>query len=315
MKSKRVLVTGATGFLGTNLVNRMKAAGYNNVFPVSSKDYDLTEQAQVRKMFFDIKPDAVIHLAAYVGGIMANRTYPADFAYRNMLMGTLVVHEASKHGVGKLVNMFTGCGYPAKAESPIGENTLFEGYPQKENAPYSIAKGAVSVQAMAYRQQYGLNAINLVPGNMYGPHDNFHPTYSHVVPALVRRFYEARLKNLPEVVCWGSGRPTRDFVYVEDVADAIIHALETYDGSELINISSGTEVSIRELVDTIAELTGYTGKVTWDTSKPDGQMRKIFSVEKMKNVLKFECKTTLREGLKKTIGWFGENYKTGKVRL
>jgi len=314
MKEKKILVTGATGFLGTNLVNHLHKSGYKNIIALSSKDYDLTEQQQVRKMFSENKPDIVIHLAAYVGGILANKMYPADFAYRNLIINTMVMHEASKSGVEKFVTCIGGCSYPAKAESPISESTLFEGYPQKESAPYSLAKGMSAVQANAYRQQYNLNAITLVPGNMYGPYDNFHPSYSHVIPGLIRRFYEAKINNLSEVVVWGSGKPTRDFVYVEDVADCIIKAMKTYNGSDLINISSGTETSIKELVETIAELMNYKGKIVWDTTKPDGQMRKIFDTRRMKEILGFECKTSLREGLRKTIGWFEENYPDG-VRL
>jgi len=315
MKNKTILVTGATGFLGSNLVNHLRAAGYKNVVPLSSKNYDLTQQEAVAKMFSDNRPDIVVHLAAYVGGILANRTYPADFAYKNLMMGTLVVHEASKNGVKKFVTCFTGCGYPASAPNPISEDTLFTGWPQKENAPYSLAKAMTYVQAVAYRQQYGLNAITVVPGNMYGPYDNFHPTYSHVVAGLVRRFYEAKIHNSPEVVVWGTGNPTRDFVYVEDVADALIKAMEEYNGHELINISSGTETPIKVLVETISELVGYSGRIVWDTTKPDGQMRKVFDTRRMKDLLGFECRTSLREGLKKTIAWFEENYQNGGVRL
>ncbi|MCX6815391.1 MAG: GDP-L-fucose synthase [Candidatus Aenigmarchaeota archaeon] len=314
MKNDKILVTGSTGFLGTNLVKHMESSGYKNIVAVSSKDYDLTEQKEVRKMFSDIEPNIVIHLAAYVGGILANKMYPADFSYRNLVINTSTIHEASKHGVKKFVTCIGGCSYPAKAKSPIAENSLFEGYPQNESAPYSLAKAMGFVQANAYRNQYNLNAITLVPGNMYGPHDNFHPNYSHVIPGLIRRFYEAKMNDLPEVVVWGSGTPTRDFVYVEDVAEAIIKATETYDGNELINISSGTETSIRELVETISNLIGYGGKIVWDTTKPDGQMRKIFDTGRMKSLLNFECSTFLKDGLEKTIRWFENNYPNG-IRL
>jgi GDP-L-fucose synthase len=310
----KILVTGASGFLGRNVVNHLAQNGYTDVVPVSSKDYDLTEQLEVRKMFSDVRPDAVIHLAAYVGGILANKMYPADFAYRNLMINTAVIHEASKSGVKKFVTCIGGCSYPAKAESPISEDELFEGYPQKESASYSLSKAIGFVQLNSYRQQYGMHGITLVPGNMYGPHDNFHPQYSHVVPGLIRRFYEAKINNLPEVVVWGTGKPERDFVYVEDVAECIIKAMKNYDGSELINISSGKETKIRDLVELIAKLTGYKGKITWDASKPDGQMKKIFDTKKMKRILGFECKTGLEDGLKKTIKWFEENYPDN-VRL
>src|SRR3989338_5041300 len=307
----KIVVTGSTGFLGTNIMSQLKKQGYKNVVGLSSKDYDLVEQSQVRKMFKDHRPNIVIHLAAYVGGILANKNYTADFCYKNLIINTSVIHEACQFGVNKFVTCIGGCSYPADAVSPISEDMLFKGLPQRESAPYSLAKAMSVIQSNAYRRQYGMNAITLVPGNMYGPHDNYTKENSHVIPGLIRRFYEAKKNSLPEVVVWGSGKPTRDFVYVEDVAECIVKATEAYSGQEIINISSGTETSVKQLVETISSLVDYKGKIVWDTTKPDGQMRKVFDVIRMKKLLGFECKTILEDGLKKTIKWFEENYNKG----
>lgn len=316
MKSKKVVVTGATGFLGRHFVEALKARGYTNITGLSSSDYDLTEQSEARKMFKEQKPQILVHFAAYVGGIGANRAYPADFIYRNLAINTNVIHEAWKAGVEKFLTVMGGCSYPAKAQSPIKEEELWNGYPQPESAPYSLAKAMSYEQCKAYRRQYGFNAIVLVPGNVYGPYDNFSLENAHVIPALIRKFYEAKSKGLSEITAWGSGKPTRDFVYAGDAAGCLAKALEEYDGNEIVNISNSTETSIKELVDAIARSVGYKGKIKWDTSKPDGQMRKVFDNSRMKSTLNFECRTSLEEGLKKTIRWFEENYnKKGTVRL
>ena len=316
MKTKKILITGSTGFVGKNLVNFMKNNGYNNLIAVSSKDYDLTQQEQVKRMFNDEKPEIVINLAAYVGGILANKNNPGDFFYRNILMGTLVMHEAKESKIEKYVGLMGGCSYPSNAPSPIKEEEMWNGYPQKESAAYSTAKKMSIIQAQAYRQQFGFNAVILVPGNIYGPYDNFSLTDSHVIPALIRKFYEAKKEGKSEVICWGSGRPTRDFIYIEDAVEAVTKALEEYTDKEIINISSGTEISIKELVETVAKLTRFEGKLVWDTTKPDGQMYKGFDVGRMRKILKYEPKTSLEEGLRKTITWFEENYdKPGAVRL
>ena len=300
---KKVLVTGASGFVGPNLVAQLRRKGVEPVTPRHG-EYDLLEQSQVRGMLAEIKPDVVFHLAGLIGGIGANRAKPADFNYQNMLMGTMMMHESFKAGVHKYITLMGGCSYPSTAPSPIKETTLFNGYPQAESAPYSLAKAMGAVQAEAYRRQYGFDAVMLVPGNLYGPHDNFNLNNSHVIPALIRKFIEAREAKKPEVPAWGTGRPTRDFVYVEDASEAIVLAAETYSGSDIINISSGQTVSIKELTELVAELTRYPGKVVWDTTKPDGQMYKGFDVTRMKTVLHYECRTSLREGLKRTIEWF-----------
>ncbi len=299
----KILVTGATGFVGSNLTPLLQKTGAKILTP-TRRDYNLLEQAQVRRMFQELQPDVVFHLAGLIGGIGANKAKPADFCYENLLMGTMLLHESYSAGVKKYITLMGGCSYPAHAPSPIKETELFNGMPQPESAPYSLAKAMSAIQAEAYRRQNNFNAIVLVPGNLYGPFDNFDLNNSHVIPALIRKFLEAKNSGKPEVMAWGSGRPTRDFVYVTDACEIILQAAESYNGSDIINISSGTAVTIKELTETVAELTGYPGKVVWDTSKPDGQMYKGFDVTRMKTLLGAECRTSLRAGLEKTINWY-----------
>ncbi|HVM49300.1 MAG TPA: GDP-L-fucose synthase [Candidatus Acidoferrum sp.] len=313
-QGKRVLMTGASGFVGSNLRPRLAATGCELICP-SRRDYDLLEQAQVRRMFADTRPHLVLHLAGLIGGILANKERPADFAYQNLLMGTLMLHEAWRAGAQKYVTLMGGCSYPAVAPSPIKETELWKGYPQPESAPYSLGKAMGSVQAEAYRRQYGFNAVVLVPGNLYGPFDNFDLRNSHVIPALIRKIYEARLKGAEEIVMWGTGKPVRDFIYVEDACEAILQAMVNYNGSDLINISSGVPVTIRELVETTAALCGYQGRVRWDTSKTDGQMLKGYDVSRMREWLAYNPPTTLREGLRKTIAWFEANYASARLEV
>ena len=307
-----VLVTGANGFVGRNLIELMRARRINPLVPTRA-DFDLREQTQVRRMLERIKPDVVFHLAGLVGGIGANRERPADFNYENLIMGTMMLHESWRAGVKKYITLLGGCSYPAAAPNPIKETTLFQGYPQAESAPYSLAKAIGVVQASAYRAQYGFNAITLVPGNLYGPFDNFDLHSSHVIPALIHKFLVAKETNAPEVVAWGSGKPMRDFVYVTDACEAILLAAEAYNGADLINISSGVTVTIKELTGTIADLAGYGGKVVWDTTKPDGQMMKGYDVTRMRQLLGCECRTSLRDGLRMTINWVLAN--RGTIRL
>lgn len=304
----RILLTGATGFLGRHTRPVLERSyGKDNVFAVSSADYNLMEPTEVDRMFSDIKPEVVVHLAAYSGGIGANRAYPADFYFKNTVLTALTFEAAARHKAKKLVYPMGGCSYPAKAKSPIGEDQLWQGYPQKESAGYSTAKMMGTVAARSYRDQYGLDATVIIPGNLYGEYDNFSRLDSHVVPAFIRRYYEAMLEGAEKVTMWGTGEPQRDFVYAADVAKTVPFFIENYDSSEPVNISTGTTVSIRELAGIIKEMTGFDGEIDWDTSKPDGQMVKIFAVDRL-NALGLSCDTSIREGLRSTINWFAENY-------
>ncbi|RKY47273.1 MAG: GDP-L-fucose synthase [Candidatus Neomarinimicrobiota bacterium] len=306
LEGKKILVTGATGFVGRNLIRELRNRGLDLLTP-TRKDYDLMVQGEVRRMFRELKPEVVFHLAGKVGGILANKESPAEFFYNNILLNTMVIHEAYLSGVEKLITLIGGCSYPAGAPSPISEDQLFNGYPQPESAPYSLAKAMSVVQAQAYRKQYGFNAIVLVPGNLYGPYDNFDLESSHVIPALIRKFHEARKKGLKKVTVWGSGKPVRDFIYVEDACKVIVRAAEIYNEPDIINVSSGKGISIAELVDLVAEVVGFDGEIVWDRSKPDGQMIKIFDVKRMEAKLgKFNF-VSLKEGLRKTYQWYLEN--------
>jgi len=309
-------MTGATGFVGRNLQEAMRAAGYTQVVPLSSREYNLLEQGEVRRMVREERPDVVIHLAALSAGIKANKERPAEFFYRNLMMTTMVLHESCEAGVKKFMTCMGGCSYPANAPSPIKEESMWDGYPQAESAPYSTAKKMAIVQAEAYRRQYGFNAIVMVPGNLYGPYDNYNLNDAHVIPALIRKVFEAQRRGERQIVAWGSGAPVRDFIYSRDAARALVRALETYDAPEIINISSGVQTTIKELYELVAELCGFTGEIVWDRSKPDGQMYKGFDVTRMREVLGFNEITPLRQGLEETIAWFRANYDVpGAVRL
>lgn len=310
MSRERIVVTGATGFLGRHLVPVLQQRyGAEQVRGLCSRDYDLMDPVQVERMFAAERPDVVIHLAAYSGGIGANRAKPADFYYRNTLLTALVFQAAAQRGLRKLIYTMGGCSYPAKARSPISEEQMWEGFPQPESAGYSCAKKMGILASQAYRAQYGLNSVVLIPGNMYGEFDNFRKDESHVVPAMVRRYFEARLAGAPQVVMWGSGQPQRDFVYAADVARAIPYFIEHYDSSEPVNLSSGTSTTIRELAETIRDVTQYPGEIVWDSEKPDGQMVKIFDVARMRG-LGLGCNTPLSVGLDCTADWFERNYAT-----
>jgi GDP-L-fucose synthase len=295
----RVLVTGGTGFLGSYLVERLAESGHD-VFTAPRTDYDLTQHADAERLFRDADPELVFHLAAEVGGIGANQANPGRYWYANLLMGVHVLELARLHGVEKLVTLGTICEYPKFAPIPFHEDDLWSGYPEETNAPYGIAKRAVLVGAQAYRAQYGLNAIHLLPVNLYGPHDNFDLESSHVIAAMIRKM----LAQPEQIVLWGDGTPTREFLFVEDAVDGILLAAERYDGAEPVNLGTGAEISIGELAELIAELTGFEGEIVWDRSRPNGQPRRQLDTTRARELFGFEAKTSLREGLERTIAWY-----------
>lgn len=314
----KIVVTGASGFLGRHLVPILKERyGEENIVPLDSKKYNLLERDNVKRLFINELPDVLVHLAAYSGGIGINRVKPADFYFINLMMQALIFEESAKYGkLKKLVYPIGGCSYPADATSPIDEGQMWQGYPQNESAGYSAAKKMGIVASRSYRTQYGLNTAVIIPGNMYGEYDNFINGSSHVVPAFIRRFYEAKLSGATDIQMWGTGKPTRDFVYAGDVAKTIPYFIEEYDSVEPVNISTGTRISIRELAENLREIMSFKGSVSWDTTKPDGQMDKIFAVDRLHS-LGLACSTPLADGLKKTIDWFDQNYstKTDGIRL
>jgi GDP-L-fucose synthase len=295
----KTLVTGGGGFLGSHLVERLQADG-GDVFVARRADYDLTRWDDAERLFEDAEPDVIFHLAAEVGGIGANRANPGRYWYANLIMGAHVLELARRHDAGKVVLAGTVCAYPKHTPVPFHEDELWNGYPEETNAPYGVAKKSILVGAQAYREQYGTNAIFLLPANLYGPRDNFHPTNAHVIADLIRKMHESP----EEVVLWGDGSPTREFLYVEDAAEAFVLAAERYDGKEPVNIGAGKEISIRELAELIAELTGFTGEIAWDESMPNGQPRRSLDASRAKELFGFEARTSLREGLERTIAWY-----------
>ncbi len=309
-EGKRVTVTGGAGFLGSFVVAELQKQGATDIFVPRSKDYDLVKHADVVRLVEDARPDIIIHLAAHVGGIGANRLHPAEFFYDNLMMGVQLMHEAWKHGVEKFVAIGTVCAYPKFTPVPFKEDDLWNGYPEETNAPYGLAKKMLLVQAQAYRQQYGFNAIYLLPVNLYGPRDNFDLESSHVIPALIRKMIEAQERGDQQVVLWGDGSPTREFLYVEDAAEGIVQAAEKYNGPEPVNLGSGQEISIKDLAETIADLTGFQGEIVWDTTKPNGQPRRALDVSRAKQYFGWEAKTSFPEGLKRTVAWFREHRPT-----
>ena len=309
---KRVTVTGGRGFLGKQVVSLLEPVA-QEVSTFSSAEYDLTRQADVARMYADQRPDIVIHLAARVGGIGANRDNPGSFFYENAMMGIELMEQARRNAVGKFVQIGTVCAYPKFAPIPFSEDDLWNGYPEETNAPYGLAKKMLLVQAQAYREQYGFNAIYLLPVNLYGPGDNIDLHNSHVIPAMIRKCVEARDANSPSVEVWGTGTPTREFLYVEDAARAIVLATERYEKADPVNLGSSVEISIKELVDLIVELTGFKGSVAWDRSKPDGQPRRKLNVQRALDEFGFRSRTPFREGLTETIRWY-EEARTGTRR-
>ena len=304
---RRFLVTGGAGFLGSHLVEKLRLRGAEDIFVPRIEDYDLVQPAAVEQLLADARPDVILHLAAHVGGIGVNREHPAEFFYDNLMMGVQLMHQAWKRGVEKFVALGTVCAYPKFTPVPFKEDDLWNGYPEETNAPYGLAKKMLLVQAQAYREQYGFNAIFLLPVNLYGPRDNFNPATSHVIPALIRKCVEAQEAGEDEVVVWGDGSPTREFLYVEDAAEGIARATECYDGPEPVNLGSGFEISIHDLAGMIAQLTGFSGRLVWDTSKPNGQPRRGLDVSRAKRLFGFRAETPFEEGLRRTIDWYREH--------
>ena len=302
-QNRRVCVTGGAGFLGTFVVEKLHEHGAREVFIPQIEQYDLVQLADIRRMLADAKPDVILHLAALVGGIGANRERPAEFFYSNLMMGVQLIHEAWRQGVEKLVAVGTICAYPKFTPIPFKEENLWDGYPEETNAPYGLAKKMLLVQAQAYRKQYGFNAIFPLPVNLYGPRDNFDLETSHVIPALIRKCLEANERGEDQVVLWGDGSPTREFLYVEDAAEGLVLAAERYNGPEPFNLGSGQEIQIRDLAELIARLTGFQGKIVWDTSKPNGQPRRALDTSRAEKFFGFRARTNFEQGLRQTIEW------------
>jgi len=309
---KRVVVTGGGGFLGNHVVGQLRQTDCGSVFVVRQREYDLTREADAERLFVEHPVDVLLHLAGFVGGIGANKTYPADFFYRNLTMNTHTLHHAFLAGVGKVVNAGAGCGYPERAPLPLKEENFWDGFPQEESAPYSLAKRMQHVQSLAYWRQHRFLSVVTIPGNIYGPYDNFDLEQAHVVPALVRKFVEAADGRHERLVVWGSGTPTRDFVYAGDVAEGVLRAAEVYERPEIVNLAAGRETSIAEVVHTLADITAFTGQIVWDSARPDGQSRRLFDVSKAARDLGWHARTSLRDGLAKTVAWYRANRATAR---
>ncbi|MBN2187350.1 MAG: GDP-L-fucose synthase [Dehalococcoidia bacterium] len=301
---KRLLVTGGAGFLGRNIIGKLEQRGCRELFVPRSRDYNLVDNEAVKRLYRETRPEIVIHLAAVVGGIGANRENPGKFFYDNLMMGVQMMEQGRILGVEKFVTIGTICAYPKFTPVPFKEEDLWNGYPEETNAPYGLAKKMLLVQAQAYRQQYGFNAIYLLPVNLYGPGDNFNPESSHVIPALIKKVFDSQERGERYIEVWGTGKATREFLYIEDAAEGIILATEKYDKPEPINLGAGFEISIKNLTELICELAGFDGEIKWDTSRPDGQPRRCLDTNKAKKEFGFQAKTDFKEGLKRTIEWY-----------
>ena len=307
LKNKKVIVTGGAGFLGKFVTRKLKDIGCRDIFIPLIEEYDLRDLDTIKKMYRDAKADIIIHLAAVVGGIGANRENPGSFFYDNLIMGIQLMEQARLTGIEKFVALGTICAYPKYTEVPFKEEDLWNGYPEETNAPYGLAKKMLLVQSQAYRQQYNFNSIFLLPVNLYGPGDNFNPKSSHVIPALIKKFYDAKIDNHNEVIVWGTGKATREFLFVEDCAEAVVLATEKYDESDPVNVGAGFEISIKNLTEKISEIINFKGKIIWDTTKPDGQPRRCLDTIKAEKEFGFKAKIDFDEGLKKTIEWYINN--------
>jgi GDP-L-fucose synthase len=313
-QGKRIIVTGGAGFLGSFVIEKLKQRGATDIFIPRIETYDLTDRDAIRRLYddtlgngFDAKNMIIIHLAAHVGGIGANREHPADFFYDNLMMGVELMHQAWQRGVGKFVAIGTVCAYPKFTPVPFKEDDLWIGYPEETNAPYGLAKKMLLVQAQAYRQQYGFNAIYLLPVNLYGPRDNFDLHSSHVIPALIRKALAAKDQGQHEFTAWGDGSPTREFLYVEDAAEGILTATEKYNDPDPVNLGSGYEISIKDLTEMVMRMTGFEGKLIWDTSKPNGQPRRGLDVTRAYERFGWRTQVSFEEGLRRTIAWYQQN--------
>ncbi|MGQ0553129.1 MAG: GDP-L-fucose synthase family protein [Planctomycetota bacterium] len=311
---KRVLVTGGAGFLGRRVVARLQQLGVQHIDVPRRKDCNLVQGAEVRRLLDTCRPDVIIHLAAVVGGIGANREHPGLFFYENLMMGVQLIEEARVRGVKKLVAIGTVCAYPNDTKVPFSEDDLWRGYPEATNAPYGLAKKMLLVQSQAYREEYGFNSIFLLPVNLYGPADNFDLQTSHVIPALIRKFVEAKRAGRPSVEVWGTGAASREFLFVDDAAEGIVLATERYDRSDPVNLGAGREIRISELVQTIARLVGYRGEIVWDRSKPDGQPRRCLDTSRAQELFGFQARTSFEDGLRRTLEWYEQKHPAPAVR-
>jgi len=307
-RNKRVTITGGKGFLGSYVLDKLKARNCNDIFLADLPEYNLTKINDIQRMYKEQKPDIIIHLAAVVGGIGANRKNPGRYFYENAIMGIQLMHEAYLSKIDKFIAIGTICAYPKFTPVPFKEEDLWNGYPEETNAPYGLAKKMMLVQSQSYRKQYGFNSIFLLPVNLYGPRDNFDPESSHVIPALIKKCMDAIAQNKSDIVLWGTGKPTREFIYADDAAEGILLATEKYNKSDPVNIGVGFEITIKDLVDLIVKYTGYKGTLVWDISKPDGQPRRILDTTKAWNEFEFKARTSFEEGLKKTIEWYKSLY-------